>query len=1263
MGKLLRYVIVCFLVGCTFKLHAQCDQLANNYFVNFEAPDLCAPTNVQYFTVRYSFLVSVDPSRIQIMYRWNDPANTISIVDASGLIVTNSNRSFEATSSFTYPESDECGFYPEAFIVVDGVVCSSSRQVQFASAWAPDNQFGANLSITPSSWDVCYEDAVVNAQFTDNSFFNCNINIEPDNPNQQERHVQFVYGNVATHDPANTILNLSLEDGGTQSLTDGAGNIASPVTRGIVTAAYFGPIETIPFPADGPISVSLPMNAPADAANLVGNEFEVTLFNWNICNPYNGNPMNPNYEDAISTTAVIRIVDEPVTNFETHKDSFTGEVPPGREFCIGQDIYFENLTTGAFEHHWQMFDGPDDSYPVANDTYEPMPIYAFDTPGQKLIRLTSANTTAQSSCERVFELVVNITPSRLAQLDITDLSDNPIPGIFCQSPGNGDSFDVRFHDVSTGPINAQTQWRWRFYDENGNNYRNEPSSGYSNSELGPFEETFTTPGIYRVRLFTRNSVTGCTSYDEIEIKVYPAPDLDFTTSAGCEGQPVQITDNSTLPVSLEGEQISLREWDFNYDGTNFNPDPAYKDSTDYQRPFPGAGDYDVALRVTTDTGCDFITVNTVSISPGPVADISTSDTMGCSPYSARLTNNSAGSQPTAIQEYIWETNDGSGWTVHDTQDPADTSFSAQYDIVLTNTGTSNIDYGVRLRAVATNGCEAVSPPVTITVLPQPMADFVATNYSPFNDNCSPVDVDFQVSAETQALSPMSYDWRIIYETDTIYEENTGTTPTFSYSFINNTQMVRDYTVSMAANYGAGCPAENSMIIRVNPVPVSTFQVDTVLLDCDRMRMRFTADQQGLGEYEWTIRENGIVTFTSTVVGGEFEHEFNRSATLRNVEVSMHATNFANCPSNVSSETFDVPATDPVNASFTATPPVQMLPNSTVTLTNNSTGNNLSYEWDFGDGTTTDVANPAPKTYDDFGTYIISLVVENNYGCRDSVVQSVQIDPIPPIVDFTYAPDEGCAPLTVEFTNLSQYADENSYFWDFGDGQGTSRAVHPTYTYTQAGVYSVSLSATNIVGDTIREIKNDIIEVYPNPIAAFIVKSPVVYIPDDPVYFRNDSRNASSFFWDFGDGTTSTEAQPVHMYEEEGIYTISLVATNTYGCSDTVREDGIIQAKLGGRLLVPNAFSPNLYGPTGGGLGEDPNSNDIFRPKVQGVVDYELLIFNRWGELIFESRDKNIGWDGYYKGELSPQDVYVYQIKATFINGERVLRTGDVNLIR
>jgi gliding motility-associated-like protein len=430
-----------------------------------------------------------------------------------------------------------------------------------------------------------------------------------------------------------------------------------------------------------------------------------------------------------------------------------------------------------------------------------------------------------------------------------------------------------------------------------------------------------------------------------------------------------------------------------------------------------------------------------------------------------------------------------------------------------------------------------------------------------------------------------------------------------------------------------------------------------------MRLRFTADQAGLSEYSWTIIESGFTVYSSSSVGSTFEYQFTKSNVVRNVEVTLETVNFANCAAPSSSEFFDVPIAETINAAFTATPPEQTFPNSTVALTNNSTGPGLTYLWDFGDGTTSTSANPGSKTYAAFGDYTITLIATSANGCVDSALQTIRIFPRPPLVDFAYAPDRGCAPLEVVFTNLSQYADDNSYFWNFGDGMGTSRAIHPTYIYTEPGIYTVSLSASNITGDTIREIKNEIIEVFPVPVADFIVKSNIVYIPDDPVYFRNDSRNASTYLWDFGDGTQSTDFQPVHNYTEEGLFTITLTATNTYGCQDIVVKENIVQTKIGGRLLVPNAFSPSQFGPSGGGLGEDPNSNDVFRPKVQGVVDYELLIYNRWGEMIFMSRDKNVGWDGYYKGELSPQDVYVYQIKAVFINGEKVIRTGDVNLIR
>ena len=101
----------------------------------------------------------------------------------------------------------------------------------------------------------------------------------------------------------------------------------------------------------------------------------------------------------------------------------------------------------------------------------------------------------------------------------------------------------------------------------------------------------------------------------------------------------------------------------------------------------------------------------------------------------------------------------------------------------------------------------------------------------------------------------------------------------------------------------------------------------------------------------------------------------------------------------------------------------------------------------------------------------------------------------------------------------------------------------------------------------------------------------------------------------------------------------------------------------GELVFPNAFTPNDLGPSDGSYEPDQLNNDIFFPIQKGVQEYKLQIFNRWGELIFQSEDVNIGWDGYYRGELCKQDVYVWKVRALFSDGEEIEKAGDVTLLR
>jgi gliding motility-associated-like protein len=340
----------------------------------------------------------------------------------------------------------------------------------------------------------------------------------------------------------------------------------------------------------------------------------------------------------------------------------------------------------------------------------------------------------------------------------------------------------------------------------------------------------------------------------------------------------------------------------------------------------------------------------------------------------------------------------------------------------------------------------------------------------------------------------------------------------------------------------------------------------------------------------------------------------------------------------------------------ATPVSQSLPASTVTIINNSNPGPWSYQWDFGDGQTSTDPLISAHMYSTYGVYTIRLTVTNNV-CIETQTQQVEILAIPPMVNFSYDPASGCAPLTVNFTNLSQFADPSTYQWSFGD-QSTSTMINPTHTYYQPGKYSVSLSASNTTGQTITETKQAIIEVFPRPDAQFEIKPRLIYIPGGILYTDNRSFNATRFIWDFGDGSTTNEFEPEHKYKEEGFYTVKLIAFNQYECADTTIQENSVKVEKGGQVLIPNAFSPGQ-----GNAGGNDGKNDVFLPLTRGVAEFELLIFDRWGNLLFESRDPEFGWDGTYKGKPCQQDVYIYKLAASYETGEQVVRVGDVNLIR
>jgi gliding motility-associated-like protein len=224
------------------------------------------------------------------------------------------------------------------------------------------------------------------------------------------------------------------------------------------------------------------------------------------------------------------------------------------------------------------------------------------------------------------------------------------------------------------------------------------------------------------------------------------------------------------------------------------------------------------------------------------------------------------------------------------------------------------------------------------------------------------------------------------------------------------------------------------------------------------------------------------------------------------------------------------------------------------------------------------------------------------------------------------------------------------------------------TFTDPGQYRVTLQVTGDGGVRDSSSADDYVRVYEQPRSDFTFSPPQVFIPTDPIICTNFSKGENlSFIWDFGDGTTSNARNPEHYYLEEGLYTITLIAKND-NCSDTAVALSPVEAKPTGDVRVPNAFSPSEteIGSDGGVRKSNTGDgiNDAFFPKVTGELkDYEFLVFNKWGEMLFRTRERDIGWTGWYRHEPCQQDVYVYKVKALKIDNSEVVLVGDITLLR
>jgi gliding motility-associated-like protein len=340
----------------------------------------------------------------------------------------------------------------------------------------------------------------------------------------------------------------------------------------------------------------------------------------------------------------------------------------------------------------------------------------------------------------------------------------------------------------------------------------------------------------------------------------------------------------------------------------------------------------------------------------------------------------------------------------------------------------------------------------------------------------------------------------------------------------------------------------------------------------------------------------------------------------------------------------------------ATVVVNTLPAITATVnaicvgqTANLTASGAStYTWS---GTNLVLPTMNPANANPMVTSVYNVTGTDANGCVNTTTVSLNVNPLPTVSVTPIAPE--CIPYcpTYAYTSNSSAA-QSTYIWNFG-GHDFSTQASPVHCFTVAGTWPVSLTLTDANGCV--NTATTSVTTFAIPTASFTYGQQPVSVLAPEVQFNNQSTSGLNYNWIFGDtaGVSYSATNPMHIYSSAGDYTVTLTVSTNQGCSAITHE--IIQIFDDYVLYVPNAFTPNADG-----------KNEIFKPVGEGITDYKLFIFDRWGSLIFFSDDINKGWDGTYQaknGEILLQDVFVWKIQVKNVLNQYKDLNGTVTLLK
>lgn len=888
---------------------------------------------------------------------------------------------------------------------------------------------------------------------------------------------------------------------------------------------------------------------------------------------------------------------------------------------------------------------------------------------------TQQNPTHTYGTSGTYTVSLGITSSDGCSVTSTQdvlVYENPTAGFTFNEACEGDATD--FWDVSTLTVGTITSYSWDFGDGNTSSIQN-PTNAYS------------TLGVYDVQL-TLTTTDGCSGSITQQVGMYPLPEADFSFADACLDTDFQFTDESTV---LTGS-VDSWNWDFGDGNTSTVQDPTNLYASD--------GTFQVTLTATTDHNCTDTKTQAVTVHPLPVADFT--NTTVCALIDMDYTDASTVTSG-SITGWQWYFGDGNTSTF---QNP-------------TNLFATGGTYTSSLIVTTALGCED-SVAIDVTVYPKPDAEFSPVDACLNDENIfidqsaitgstlTGWDWDFGDNTGTSAaqypiylysgsgqytveliattadgckdtiehpvqvydLPTSDFTFTNICEDDSVRFTDTSTIPSgnitgWAWDFGNgNTSTLQSppyqgypvddiYPVSLIVSSGFGCSDTLEQTIEVYPVPVAAFAFDSV---CFPLEVQFTDLSDPNGSYnvtnwQWTFSDGQTSTQQSPSM------DFGMPGTFA---ADLLISNAPGCKSSVSGGDAVVhplpQAVFPEGLATCLEDTIFFTEESTIIPVTNDTI--MHWDWNFADGYTSTDIEPF-HIYASPDLYNVVLTVTTNHGCQNDQTNVVEIYPLPD-VNFIADPPQGCAPLHVQFIDQSTIPSPymlSTWKWTLGADSLTANVPSPSIIYNpeldpmDVAQYGIDLIVTSTNGCVSDLTKPDYVTVYPKPVAKFAVNPEVRNIVN-PKFEMTDlsTENVTNWDWSFGDGTYSSEQNPTHHYQAIGTYGIGLIVETQFGCQDTMGLEVKVEPIY--TFYIPNSFTPDADG-----------INDDFFGTGEGFDSYSMYIYDRWGELIFESNDPEYHWDGTYKGKQVQQGTYPYRFYLIDWQGDDHEYIGAVTLHR